>query len=143
MRTYRIAAIPGDGIGTEVIAAGMEALAACADRDGGFALAFDHVDWGTERYKRTGAFMPADGLDQIRGHDAILFGSAGAPDVPRLMLLGHNPGCEEVVLHLSGDEIPMTTANVARLVAPARPWAELVARPCQFKLDGVVRPKEL
>ncbi len=82
MRTYRIAAIPGDGIGTEVIAAGIEALEACAGRDGGFTLAFDRFDWGSDRYKRTGAFMPADGLDQIKGHDAILFGSAGAPDVP-------------------------------------------------------------
>ena len=82
MRSYRIAAIPGDGIGTEVIASGVEVLAACAGRDGGFTLAFDHFDWGTERYKRTGAFMPADGLDRIKGHDAILFGSAGAPDVP-------------------------------------------------------------
>jgi tartrate dehydrogenase/decarboxylase/D-malate dehydrogenase len=82
MRTYRIAAIPGDGIGKEVIAAGVEVLAACAARDGGFAVAFDHFDWGSERYKRTGAFMPADGLDLIRRHDAILFGSAGVPDVP-------------------------------------------------------------
>src|SRR5215813_2142329 len=82
MRRYRIAAIPGDGIGTEVIAAGVEALAACAKRDGGFELAFDHFDWGSERYKKTGGFMPADGLDLIRQHDAILFGSAGAPDVP-------------------------------------------------------------
>ena len=82
MRTYRIAAIPGDGIGTEVIAAGIEVLAAAAKRDAGFALAFDHFDWSTDRYKRTGAFLPADGLDQIRTHDAILFGSAGAPDVP-------------------------------------------------------------
>jgi len=82
MRRYRIAAIPGDGIGTEVIAAGVEALAACAQRDGGFEVAFDHYDWGSQRFKQTGAFMPANGLDQIRGHDAILFGSAGAPDVP-------------------------------------------------------------
>src|ERR1700741_153462 len=82
MRTYRIAAIPGDGIGTEVISAGVEVLGACAKRDGGFALAFDHFDWGSERYKKTGAFMPADGLDRIRKYDAILFGSAGAPDVP-------------------------------------------------------------
>jgi tartrate dehydrogenase/decarboxylase / D-malate dehydrogenase len=81
MPSYRIAAIPGDGIGTEVIAAGIEVLEACSRRDG-FNLAVDRFDWGTERYKRTGAFMPADGLDQIRGHDAILFGSAGAPDVP-------------------------------------------------------------
>ncbi|HZT48186.1 MAG TPA: tartrate dehydrogenase [Hyphomicrobiaceae bacterium] len=82
MRTHRIAAIPGDGIGKEVIAAGVEVLEACAARDGGFAVAFDHFDWGSERYKRTGAFMPADGLDLIRHHDAILFGSAGVPDVP-------------------------------------------------------------
>src|SRR6476646_8246593 len=81
MPSYRIAAIPGDGIGTEVIAAGMEVLEACARRDG-FDLAFDRFDWGTERYKQTGAFMPGDGLSLIRHHDAILFGSAGAPDVP-------------------------------------------------------------
>ena len=58
MRTFRIAAIPGDGIGKEVIAAGVEVLEACAKRDGGFAVAFDHFDWGSERYKKTGAFMP-------------------------------------------------------------------------------------
>jgi tartrate dehydrogenase/decarboxylase/D-malate dehydrogenase len=82
MRNYRIAAIPGDGIGAEVIAAGIEALAACAARDGGFTLAFDRFDWGSERYKRTGAFMPENGLDLIGKHDAILFGSAGDPNVP-------------------------------------------------------------
>jgi len=82
VRSYRIAAIPGDGIGAEVIAAGIEALTVCAERDGGFRLAFDRLDWSSARYQRTGAFMPEDGLDLIRGHDAILFGSAGAPDVP-------------------------------------------------------------
>src|SRR5215831_17574793 len=82
MRRYRIAAIPGDGIGTEVIAAGVEALAACAKRDGGFELTIDHFDWGSDRYKKTGAFMPADGLDLIRRHDALLFGAVGSPDIP-------------------------------------------------------------
>jgi len=82
MRTYRVAAIPGDGIGKEVVAAGIEVLEACSKREGGFQLQFDQFDWGSERYKRTGAFMPSDGRDQIRGHDAILFGSAGVPDVP-------------------------------------------------------------
>jgi tartrate dehydrogenase/decarboxylase / D-malate dehydrogenase len=53
MRTFRIAAIPGDGIGKEVIAAGVEVLEACAKRDGGFAVAFDHFDWGSERYKKS------------------------------------------------------------------------------------------
>src|SRR3954454_8392354 len=82
VKSYKIAAIPGDGIGSEVIAAGIRALDACAERAGTFALAFDHFDWGSARYKKTGAFMPADGLALIKNHDAILFGSAGVPDVP-------------------------------------------------------------
>jgi tartrate dehydrogenase/decarboxylase/D-malate dehydrogenase len=82
MRTYRIAAVPGDGIGGEVIAAGIQALEAVARRDGSFAVAFDHFDWGSERYQNTGAFMPENGRALIAKHDAILFGSAGAPDVP-------------------------------------------------------------
>src|ERR1051325_4355548 len=82
MKTYSIAAIPGDGIGTEVVAAGLEALAAIAKRDGGFAFKFDHVDWGGEYYKKHGRMMPENGRDQIRRHDAILFGSAGHPDIP-------------------------------------------------------------
>lgn len=82
MKTYRIAAIPGDGIGQEVISAGVEVLEALAERDGGFALAFDHFDWGGEYYKRHGRMMPEDGRAQIRNHDAILFGSAGHPDIP-------------------------------------------------------------
>jgi tartrate dehydrogenase/decarboxylase / D-malate dehydrogenase len=82
MRTYRIAAIPGDGIGTEVIAAGVEVLQALAKRCGGFALSFDHFDWGGEYYKAHGRMMPENGREQIRTHDAILFGSAGHPDIP-------------------------------------------------------------
>jgi tartrate dehydrogenase/decarboxylase/D-malate dehydrogenase len=82
MKRHRIAVIPGDGIGKEVIAAGVEVLAALAQRDGGFELAFDHFDWGSDLYKATGLMMPADGRDQIRNHDAIYFGAVGAPDVP-------------------------------------------------------------
>jgi tartrate dehydrogenase/decarboxylase/D-malate dehydrogenase len=82
MREYRIAAIPGDGIGAEVIAAGIEVLALCAERDGGFRLRFEHFDWGSDYYKQHGVMMPANGLDLIRSHDAIYFGAVGAPDVP-------------------------------------------------------------
>ena len=82
MKEYRIAAIPGDGIGVEVIAAGIEILDKLAARDGTFSFAFDHFDWGTDYYKKHGIMMPADGRDHIADHDAIFFGAVGAPDVP-------------------------------------------------------------
>ena len=82
MKTYKIAAIPGDGIGTEVIAAGVVVLEALAARAGTFTFQFDHFDWGGNYYKQHGRMMPQDGLAQIRHHDAILFGSAGHPDIP-------------------------------------------------------------
>jgi tartrate dehydrogenase/decarboxylase/D-malate dehydrogenase len=81
MTSYRIASIPGDGIGKEVIAAGIEILDALAAKEG-FALAFEHFDWGSERYKKTGAYIPDGGLAKLKTFDAIFFGAVGAPDVP-------------------------------------------------------------
>jgi tartrate dehydrogenase/decarboxylase/D-malate dehydrogenase len=81
MRTHRIAAIPADGIGPEVINAGLEVLAALAETDGNFRLEVEHFDWGTDRYKKTGSLMPEDGAEQLRRFDAIFFGAVGAPDV--------------------------------------------------------------
>lgn len=82
MKNYKIAAIPADGIGTEVIAAGIQALETLAKRDGGFTMEFTHFDWGSERYKREGALMPEDGTEALKDFDAIFFGAVGAPDVP-------------------------------------------------------------
>jgi tartrate dehydrogenase/decarboxylase/D-malate dehydrogenase len=81
MKTYRIAAIPGDGIGKEVVPEGMRVLDAVA-RKHGIEFAWEHFDWSCERYAATGAMMPADGLAQIAGHDAIFFGAVGFPSVP-------------------------------------------------------------
>jgi tartrate dehydrogenase/decarboxylase / D-malate dehydrogenase len=82
MRTHRIAAIGGDGIGPEVIAAGLEALEACAVRDGGFQTEIEHFDWGSDYYRRHGVMMPEGGADRLRAFDAIYFGAVGAPDIP-------------------------------------------------------------
>lgn len=82
MKTYRIATIPGDGIGKEVIPAGQTVMQALADTDTAFAFEFENFDWGGDYYRRHGVMMPADGLDALRDKDAILFGSAGDPDIP-------------------------------------------------------------
>ncbi|MCK6429888.1 MAG: tartrate dehydrogenase [Burkholderiaceae bacterium] len=82
MKTYRIALIPGDGIGKEVVPAGRQVLEALAAADGSLRFAFEAFEWGGDWYRRHGAMMPADGLDALRGMDAILFGSAGDPDIP-------------------------------------------------------------
>jgi tartrate dehydrogenase/decarboxylase / D-malate dehydrogenase len=79
LKTYRIASIPGDGIGNEVIPAGIEVL---KQLEGGFGLEFQHFDWSSDRYKKTGAYIPEGGLEQLKKFDAILFGAVGAPDVP-------------------------------------------------------------
>jgi tartrate dehydrogenase/decarboxylase/D-malate dehydrogenase len=82
MKTYRIAAIPGDGIGAEVVSAGVEVLQALAKRERRFQFKVDHFDWGGEYYKKNGRLMPENGRSLIRNHDAILFGSAGHPEIP-------------------------------------------------------------
>ena len=66
MRTHRIAAMGGDGIGPEVIKAGLQALEVCAERDGGFRFEVEHFDWGSDYYKKHGVMMPADGAEQLR-----------------------------------------------------------------------------
>ena len=82
MKTFNIATIPADGIGPEVIEAGVAVLEALAARDGGYAFNFKNYEWGSDYYKVHGKMMPEDGLEQLKGHDAIFFGAVGAPDVP-------------------------------------------------------------
>jgi tartrate dehydrogenase/decarboxylase/D-malate dehydrogenase len=78
LKTYRIASIPGDGIGNEVIPAGIEVLQKAAD---GFRLEFEPFDWSSRRFKETGAYIPDGGLEKLKKFDAIFFGAVGAPDV--------------------------------------------------------------
>ena len=82
MREYAIAAIPGDGIGPEVIDAGLEVLQALAEKAGVFQLKVEKFPWGSEYYKKHGVMMPRNGLDLLRPFSAIYFGAVGSPDVP-------------------------------------------------------------
>jgi tartrate dehydrogenase/decarboxylase/D-malate dehydrogenase len=82
MREYRIAAIPADGIGPEVIEAGIEVLRALETRDGGFKLHVATYPWGSAYYRRHGRMMAEDALDLLKPADAIYFGAVGAPDLP-------------------------------------------------------------
>ncbi|WP_353151963.1 tartrate dehydrogenase [Pollutimonas bauzanensis] len=81
MKTYRIAMIPGDGIGKEVIPAGQQLLEALARTNSSFTFEFENFDWGGDYYRKHGVMMPENGLDALRDKDAILFGSAGDPHI--------------------------------------------------------------
>jgi len=80
MRRYRIAVIPGDGIGNEVLPEGQKVLEAAAG--GAFGLEWVNFDWSCERFAKTGSMMPRDGLEQLRSFDAIYLGAVGFPGVP-------------------------------------------------------------
>jgi len=77
----RIAVIPGDGIGKEVMPEGIRVLEAAASRFG-FAFEWDHFPWSCEYFLAHGEMMPRDGLEQIASHDSIYLGAVGFPGVP-------------------------------------------------------------
>ncbi|MGB1843611.1 MAG: isocitrate/isopropylmalate family dehydrogenase, partial [Thalassobaculaceae bacterium] len=82
MRTHKIAAIPGDGIGIEVINEGIRVLQVLADRLGDFQIELTSFPWGSDYYMETGDMMATDGLEELKKFDAIYFGSAGDPRIP-------------------------------------------------------------
>ena len=85
-RTYKIATIPGDGIGPEVISAAITVLQKLASTLGTFSLQWEHLPWSSEYYKAHGHYIPEGGLEQLKTYDAILFGSVGDPGMPLLKL---------------------------------------------------------
>ncbi|WP_171235750.1 tartrate dehydrogenase [Ruegeria sp. HKCCA6837] len=80
-KTYRLAAIPGDGIGKEVLPIGQRAVDAVASKFG-FNVEWTEFDWSCERYHETGRMMPEDGIEQIKSFDSIYLGAVGYPGVP-------------------------------------------------------------
>lgn len=77
---YKIAVIPADGIGPEVIQAGIEVLQALTSKLD-LRFEFTNYDWNSETYKTTGKYIPDGGLEELKKHDAILFGAVGAPGI--------------------------------------------------------------
>lgn len=82
MNTYKIAVIAGDGIGPEVIAEGVKVLKRAAEMDGSFSFDFTFFPWGCEYYLEHGEMMPKDGIETLKGFDAIFLGAVGDPKVP-------------------------------------------------------------
>ncbi len=82
MPEYRIAAIPGDGIGAEVVAAGLEVLAALEARMPKLTFQIESFPWGSDYYRAHGRMMAEDGLARLEDFDAIYFGAVGDPEVP-------------------------------------------------------------
>ena len=102
MKEYRIALVPGDGIGPEVIAQGVKVLKRVAELDGGFRFAFDEYPWGCEYYLAHGEMLPPDGMKQLAKADAIFLGAVGFPGVPdhislRELLLKIRKGFDQYV----------------------------------------------
>ena len=77
----KLAVVPGDGIGPEVVEVAVPLLARAASLEGR-RLELTELDWGSDRWLETGAAMPADAAELVRRHDAVLFGAVGRPDIP-------------------------------------------------------------
>ncbi|MFW6289473.1 MAG: isocitrate/isopropylmalate dehydrogenase family protein [Mariniphaga sp.] len=80
MKSFKIAVVPGDGIGPEIVPAALKIADALGEKEG-FRLEKAYFPWGAGNYLKTGEFMPANGLEILRSYDAIFFGSVGLPEV--------------------------------------------------------------
>ena len=124
-RTLRLAVIPGDGIGTEVVPEGLKVLNRVAELHGGLAWEMQTFPWGSEYYLQHGRMMAEDGLDRLRTFDAIYFGAVGWPTVPdHVSLWGLRLAicqgfdqyvCLRPVKLLPGIASPLATATADRL----------------------------
>ena len=79
---YKIAVIPGDGIGTEVINSGVEVLKALSKVETNLPIEFTEFAWGADYYRKHGVMMPEEGVEDLKNFNSIYFGSAGDPEFP-------------------------------------------------------------
>ena len=123
MAEYKLAVIPGDGVGPEVVAEGRKVLDALASGTPDLKFRYSEFPWGSDYYRETGLLMPEDGLDQLRSSDAILFGAVGDPQIP-----------DHITLH--GLLLPMRRSFDQGVCI--RPPTSTLASPlhCQAKIPG-------
>jgi tartrate dehydrogenase/decarboxylase/D-malate dehydrogenase len=88
MQEYKVAVIAGDGIGPEVLEEGIKVLKKVAEADSSFKVKFTKFPWGCEYYLKNGKMMDDDGMDKLKGFDAIYLGAVGYPGVPDNISLG-------------------------------------------------------
>lgn len=81
-RLFKIASIPGDGIGVDITDAAIQVLQKLSETVGHFVFEFENIDWSSRTFKERGHYMPEDGLEYLKKFDAIYFGAVGWPDVP-------------------------------------------------------------
>ena len=112
MRTHKIAAIPADGIGQEVIRAGLAVLSALAEEDDNLDFEIEHFDWGSDRYKTTGRLMPEDGVEQLKQFDSIFFGGCWSTGCAR----------SYYALGLATGHLPTTRSIRQRASCPNLAW---------------------
>lgn len=118
MDKYRIAVIPGDGIGPEVLREGMKILNRAAELDGSFFFEDVWFPWGCEYYLKNGRMMPEDGIEILRNFDAIYLGAVGYPGVPD---------------HISLWELLLTIRKSFDQYVNLRPVKLLNGAPCPLK----------
>jgi tartrate dehydrogenase/decarboxylase/D-malate dehydrogenase len=146
-KMYRIAVVPGDGIGWEIVPVGVQVLQAAAARFG-FELTTETFPYGAAYYQKTGKFLPDDGLDILRKFDAIYFGAVGLPDVddtlPAKLFTFHVPEFQPVrelpakPAFLPGIQGPLrnkTSADIDFIVIRENTEGEFV------QVGGFVRPR--
>jgi tartrate dehydrogenase/decarboxylase/D-malate dehydrogenase len=88
MKTYKIALLPGDGVGKEIIPEGVKALQEVSRIDGSFKICTEEFPWGSDFYLKYGQMLPNDALDILKGYDAIYLGAVGHPQVPDHISVG-------------------------------------------------------
>lgn len=126
--SYRIASIPGDGIGPEVVSATIQVIEKLAKTLGTFNIDFEHIPWGTEYYKQTGRYVSEGYLDTLRQYDAILFGSVGSPGMYSI-LYSIMPTTRQVNSNINNNRCPRSHLTLGSSPRPARPTPTIRQRP--------------